>query len=58
MNTNNYIDSYKFCNNNNNNESSISRLEIMKQIARRYGARIKKDLKGGISDNIIKNYFS
>lgn len=57
MNIDKYIDSYKFCN-NNNKELSISKLEITKEIVRCYEARIKKDLKGGISDNIIKNYFS
>ena len=45
MNIDKYIDSYKFCNNNNNKELSISRLEITKEITRRYEARIKKDLK-------------
>lgn len=44
MNIDKYIDSYKFCN-NNNKELSISRLEITKEITRRYEARIKKDLK-------------
>ena len=47
MNIDKYIGSYKFCkkSNNNDQELDISRLEITKEIIKRYENRVKKDLK-------------